>query len=797
MRESDIKGLLAHEEYDLRLHKDGTWIDQKCTPDITSYVADCILNYVLDKEDEIAERGSDCCKEIEFTIKDIELQKYSNDSIGYFGKPDVEYGSSEYDKVFSQPIKMLNYAHVLKMVRREKRQGRPFVFIVNNRDMLEYIASGEKQAFSFLCVYVERVLRDSNAFKPFGAFFESQTEAAFSSMKKSFFRFLKKNTPRGGSKGGDERDCNRIFTKALNTLAYANKTKGTEGGNLSNDIIQWNDLLYNRKNFYDEYTGKPKGIKRTEYDVPEYDDDKKRKYAIEKAKNKVRSYNRKNNNGKSECYISIAEKIEGIDEKEEQNEICKQGTQIHHIFRSEEYPDISAHVENLISLSPNQHVLKAHPGNKTKETDRLYQYYLLLCKMMRIQTDEKGFYSREKFIETINVGFHPHDYSGYEDKFDELAEKIKTEEYSELFNDKTDEEEKTLKSIVDLPVDSEKNEGISDKHRHCVVSLFAGCGGLDFGFEQAGFTVSCAVENDRKLWETYEYNHPNTKLYRCGIHQVTADMIRESVGGEIEGVIAGLPIQSESISVGGGDKYGGGALLTEYFRLLKGLNPKFFWINSVSAITKVNNGKVVEKIVEMANDAGYDATYYIVNAKDFNTAQNRKIFICVGFRKGLGIDFKIPAGSTSNSEKLTLRDAIEDLQETAVPAGARNHHNPNASNNNEYYNGSFSSFYMSANRVKSWDEQGYAVQASGCMNQIHPQAPKMVQCGHRRFKFVEEKEKLYRRITIREAARLQGFPDEYRFVYNNVETGYMMVGHALPINVAYEIASEIMQLLNT
>lgn len=236
--------------------------------------------------------------------------------------------------------------------------------------------------------------------------------------------------------------------------------------------------------------------------------------------------------------------------------------------------------------------------------------------------------------------------------------------------------------------------------------------------------------------------------------------------------------------------------MTEYFRLLKGLSPKFFWINSASGITKVNNGKVVDKIVEMANDAGYDATYYVVNAKDYNIAQDRKIFLCVGFRKDLGIDFKIPSGSTSNSEKLTLRDAIADLQETAVPAGDRSHPNPNARNNNEYYNGPFSTLYMSANRVKSWDEQGYTVQASGVMSQIHPQAPKMVPCGQRKFKFVEEKEKLYRRITIREAARLQGFPDEYRFVYNNVETGYMMVGHALPINVAYEIASEIMQLLN-
>lgn len=65
-----------------------------------------------------------------------------------------------------------------------------------------------------------------------------------------------------------------------------------------------------------------------------------------------------------------------------------------------------------------------------------------------------------------------------------------------------------------------------------------------------------------------------------------------------------------------------------------------------------------------------------------------------------------------------------------MPAGEKNHRNPDAINNNEYFTGSYSTIFMSRNRVKSWDEQGYTVQASGRQCQLHPQAPKMVKFGN-------------------------------------------------------------------
>ena len=195
-------------------------------------------------------------------------------------------------------------------------------------------------------------------------------------------------------------------------------------------------------------------------------------------------------------------------------------------------------------------------------------------------------------------------------------------------------------------------------------------------------------------------------------------------------------------------------------------------------------------------NAGYDVTMTLVNAKDYGVAQERKRVFYIGFRKDLGILFEFPKGSTVDDEsKLTLRDVIWDLKESAVPAAEKNRRNPDAINNNEYFTGAFSTIFMSRNRVKQWDEQAFTVQASGRQCQLHPQAPKMIKHGKNDCRFVEGKENLYRRMTVREVARVQGFPDDFRFIYENVDTGYKMIGNAVPVNLAYEIAIEIKNVL--
>ena len=326
-----------------------------------------------------------------------------------------------------------------------------------------------------------------------------------------------------------------------------------------------------------------------------------------------------------------------------------------------------------------------------------------------------------------------------------------------------------------------------------ILSLFSGCGGLDLGFEKAGFDIPIANEFDKNIWKTFEVNHPQTKLLKEDIRKIDAKTLPK----DIDGIIGGPPCQSwsEAGSLKGieDDR---GKLFFEYIRILKSVQPKFFLAENVSGMLADRHSEAVKNIIKMFEECGYDVSLTLVNAKDYGVAQERKRVFYIGFRKDLNIKFDFPKGSTEDdNNKITLRDIIWDLQDSAVPAGEKNQHNPNAINNNEYFIGSYSPIFMSRNRVKSWDEQAFTVQASGRQCQIHPQAPKMIKVDKNDSRFVEGKENLYRRMTIREVARVQGFPDNFKFVYNNTNDAYKMIGNAVPVNLAYEVACAIKKVL--
>ena len=334
-----------------------------------------------------------------------------------------------------------------------------------------------------------------------------------------------------------------------------------------------------------------------------------------------------------------------------------------------------------------------------------------------------------------------------------------------------------------------------------ILSLFSGCGGLDLGFEKAGFEIPVANEYDKTIWETFKVNHPLTKLIEGDIRKVSKKDIENILGSsEIDGIIGGPPCQSWSEAGalrGINDERG--QLFFDYIRILKEFKPKFFLAENVSGMLVNRHSTAVKNILSLFDEAGYNVSLTLVNAKDYGVAQERKRVFYIGFRKDLtNINFSFPKGSTANDkDKLTLKDVIWDLQNNAVPALKRNYHNDSAINNNEYFVGDYSPIFMSRNRVKSWNEQAFTIQASGRQSQLHPSAPKMVKVGKDKCKFVDGNESLYRRLTIREAARIQGFPDVFKFIYRNVDNAYKMIGNAVPVNLAYEIACGIKKELET
>lgn len=324
-----------------------------------------------------------------------------------------------------------------------------------------------------------------------------------------------------------------------------------------------------------------------------------------------------------------------------------------------------------------------------------------------------------------------------------------------------------------------------------IVSLFAGAGGLDKGFEQAGFDVVWANEYDSTIWETFEYNFPNTILDKRNIRNVPSIEIPECIG-----IIGGPPCQSWS-EAGAlrGINDSRGQLFYEFIRILRDKKPLFFLAENVEGMLAQRHSEALLNIKRLFRESGYNLSFRLINAHNYGVPQDRKRVFFIGYRSDLGIKFEFP---NLYNEKPILKDAIWDLRDTVIPAKEKNYANGSKCliPNHEYMVGGYSTIFMSRNRVRAWDEPSFTIQAGGRHAPIHPQAPKMTFIEQNKREFVKGKEHLYRRLSVRECARIQTFPDDYIFKYDNLINGYKMVGNAVPVNMAYALASKIMEDLS-
>lgn len=319
-----------------------------------------------------------------------------------------------------------------------------------------------------------------------------------------------------------------------------------------------------------------------------------------------------------------------------------------------------------------------------------------------------------------------------------------------------------------------------------IISLFSGAGGLDLGFQEAGFDIIWANEYDATIWETYEKNH-NTFLDRRDIRKIPSSEIPEC-----DGIIGGPPCQSWSEAGamrGINDKRG--QLFYEFIRILKDKKPKFFLAENVSGMLAKRNEKAVKEFIELFRNSGYEVTYKLLNASSYGVPQDRKRVFFVGIRSDLNSKFVFPSPL---DRKVSLFEAIKDLEGKELPASEFNRSNNKECkiSNHEYMTGGFSTIFMSRNRVRSWDEQSFTIQAGGRHAPLHPRAPKMKFISTNERIFVEGKEHLYRRLTVRECARIQTFPDDFIFYYDRIADGYKMVGNAVPVKLAEIIAKKLL-----
>ncbi len=396
-----IKEYLSKFNLDVRKTGDARFMDQKCTPDVVSTIADCVINFV----------GNE--KNIQFTVSDIwESQYFIKNVKAIFNKPLATNPTtnSEYDKFIQQPLRMLAYANILNIVKI----GNTNHYVIANYDILEYISLKDRNAYLFLYDYLEKVLADSGIFKYFEEYRKLYENGkldgkGFDELKSRFQKFIIGNTKINGVV-----EVNRIYPKILNIFATQNNLPGTIKGFLSKHEFYYTDLMYNRKNWRD--INKNKNISRQESEI-EYDT------LISETENPYNNY-------------LIQKAMTAIRKLYTESEIKDQwgngdATQIHHIFPKHKFPQLAHYLENLIKLTATQHYTKAHPNNKTKDICVDYQLVCLLAKSDNIEKSllkNEMYYRKESLIYCINTGL------ATELKFDLNFRQIKTE-LVKIYND--------------------------------------------------------------------------------------------------------------------------------------------------------------------------------------------------------------------------------------------------------------------------------------------------------------------------------------------------------------------------
>ena len=297
------------------------------------------------------------------------------------------------------------------------------------------------------------------------------------------------------------------------------------------------------------------------------------------------------------------------------------------------------------------------------------------------------------------------------------------------------------------------------------VSLFCGAGGLDMGFDHAGYKTIWANDFDADACKTHQsWSKANVV---CGdISKVNYATIPVS-----DVILGGFPCQGFSLSGPRKIDDSRNVLYKHYVKLVRQNKPLAFIGENVKGLLTMGGGLIIDAIVEEFAECGYDVFYKLVNAKNFGVPQDRERVIIIGFRKDLGVkDFDLPV---TNGETMTLRKAIGSMPE-AKPE--------------DVCNAPYSSRYMSRNRKRGWDDVAYTVPAMAKQVTLWPGSPDMEKVDKDLWKFGEGG--ITRRLSWREAAAIQTFPTDLEF-YGDLTSIYKQIGNAVPVKLAEFVATYI------
>lgn len=312
-----------------------------------------------------------------------------------------------------------------------------------------------------------------------------------------------------------------------------------------------------------------------------------------------------------------------------------------------------------------------------------------------------------------------------------------------------------------------------------VIDLFCGAGGLSEGFRQAGFSSILGIDVDKSVLETFALNHKGAETIFGDISEITKRQITDKIKRKrVDLVIGGPPCQGFSLAGRRNPDDPRNKLVQEFLRIVKEFKPKFFVIENVQGLgsMKDNNGKLVMDIVkELAKESGYYIEPHLLNSKDYSVAQKRRRMFLVGSKiKALKLNIK-------KTKEVVVGDLLlprKEISETYF-----------------YSQRLIDGFLRRAKRNKKL-KRGFGWQFLKMDDQSYTISARYYKDGCEALVKYDDlfKPGSIRKLTERECAKIQSFPNTYQFVGGKIKM-YKQIGNAVPPKMARAVAKAIIKRL--
>jgi DNA (cytosine-5)-methyltransferase 1 len=356
-----------------------------------------------------------------------------------------------------------------------------------------------------------------------------------------------------------------------------------------------------------------------------------------------------------------------------------------------------------------------------------------------------------------------------------------------------------------------------------VVDLFCGAGGLSEGFRQAGYQVLAGLDYDVAAGRTFAATHPEAKFLGGPIQEISVRDILKATGlrpGELDVLVGGPPCQGYSVyNHGRGVDDPRAGLFREYLRIVKGLKPRWLVMENVAGLTSIAGGGIIKEIEQGMGELGYRVQWRILKAEEYGIPQERRRIFFIANREGHPIVFPDPTHGPGLRPFVTIWDAISDLPALAngdkeVPTTYASA--PQNAYQRELRRRASRLINHSASRLSAINEERMRhIPAGGSWRDI---PFNLLPAGMKRAKRSDHTKRYGRprksdlsctiltkcdvhwgayihpdqdrAITVREAARLQSFPDTFEFQGSRTEQ-YIQVGNAVPPLLGRKVAEAI------